>query len=523
MEQSPQPPNSEFEAIIDASELRVPRERYQDPVLGRLLDTIRQEELRINRQKDLLSPEDISSALVGLDEQWTDALPLDAALVVAGKIRPLPGSPPPLEVDGMYNTVLKDDSGQTFYEADGVFVTFSDIDLMDVQGQPRIVLNFTIGGNQNTNPAAVYILPEDIEYILPVYSTREGLEVRYTPDGEEEVIRRDFPEIYRAIEAIPETNAEPSAILQSLRAFRIHIDPMAGNSLMGSDEVLQAVERIVTRRVALIQDEPYTVAVDGEMQLRDQQDRTYSLRPEAQISVYPGGIGLLENNPPKDAEQSDGDFALVLHGRMKMAGDGDPTYACDLPFASITAMRLETESQLQSDTDDLPLFSLDTMTGEIASSWHRYAQEIGYGARSGPLSQEQMSTFFERTRSITEGGEVTLRVGDTVSVDAASRFIAFGDEGNVRDVDVADDVQRIYGYYDGLTLLRMPIDSADNEGGLQHYEDVARVVMWLREPYIAVKGELYQFDKLPRIGVVLGAPLPKMHKVGHERPTTGQS
>lgn len=117
----------------------------------------------------------------------------------------------------------------------------------------RVVMEFALDEDRSDEQVWFVAYPDDIEYLDAYAPTAEGAEA---------FVKTNFPDVYEAIQTLPDNERDPNIIREALDNFSVTFDLSKADTAMGQDEVLDTVETYITNRIAF-DDATYNAVIDG--------------------------------------------------------------------------------------------------------------------------------------------------------------------------------------------------------------------------------------------------------------------
>lgn len=256
--------NDAFDALIKATWEQEPSMReLLDAGVRRLLDDAKSLEDSLNGAL-AVSENAIQEALLHLNGDW-DMLGFgDDALKVTGKLRPtehaIENDIEELDDEAAFvglgeraNDLLGSYCQATHFRVIMRGFDVETIPLGKHGSSYRVVMQLSLDEDYNDEEVWFTAYPDDIEYIEAYQPTREGAE---------EFVKSNFPELYTAVQALPDNCQDPELIRQALDDFVVSIDLSRADTAMGEDEVLDLIETFITDRLSF-DNASYEASVDG--------------------------------------------------------------------------------------------------------------------------------------------------------------------------------------------------------------------------------------------------------------------
>lgn len=263
-------PLSRFEALIarefqEGFELR----KKIDKGIARVLDEAEQLQKALNAHTGPVSESHIQEALSLLNISWDNLRIGKEPCSFTGRLRATEHA----DDEDIFSLVGEDqfrglsgrdeDSRGYYYAASGFRGVPLGFDVETVHLGDQGVLYqvvMQVGLDEDLADYAIWftVHPEEIEFIEP-----------YQPsiDGSEAFIAERFPELYAAIQALPDDCKDDERIRRALDDFLVSIDLSKADSEMGDDEVIDMIEQYISDRIGL-DNCAYTVEIEGLIQGR---------------------------------------------------------------------------------------------------------------------------------------------------------------------------------------------------------------------------------------------------------------
>lgn len=241
-----------FAALIKGNWEKEPSLREKiDPGILRLLNDAKSAEDALNYAKDP-SEETIQEVILNLNGDWDMLGFRDDPIKITGRLRPTENA---LEEDVVDNAAedafpglgeYKEDLLGEYFEAAGFRTIVKGFDVEKVpMGDHgfiyRVVMELSLDEDYNEEQVWFTAYPDDIEYMDAYQPTREGAE---------EFVRVNFPDVYEAVQALPDDCRDPELIREVLDDFSLTFDLSQADTAMGQDEVLDLIETYITDRLA---------------------------------------------------------------------------------------------------------------------------------------------------------------------------------------------------------------------------------------------------------------------------------
>ena len=222
-----------------------------DPGILRLMRDAKSAEDALNFATDP-SENTIQEVLLNLNGDWDMLGFRDEAIKVTGRLRPTEYALEEDVVDNAYEGAFpgigehKEDLLGEYFDATGFRAIVKGFDVERVPmgehaSMYRVVMQYGLDEDYEDGQVWFTSHPDDIEYMEPYQPSREGAE---------EFVRTNFPEVFAAVQALPDDCRDPELIRQVLDDFSVTFDVSKADTTMGDDEVLDLVETYITDRLA---------------------------------------------------------------------------------------------------------------------------------------------------------------------------------------------------------------------------------------------------------------------------------
>lgn len=250
-----QPPSNDddaFDALIKNTWETEPSLRDTiDPGILRLMHDAKSAEDALNFATDP-SEDTIQEVLLNLNGDWDMLGFRDEAIKVTGRLRPTEYALDEDVVDNAYEGAFpgigehKEDLLGEYFDAAGFRAIVKGFDVERVPmgehgSMYRVVMQYGLDEDYEDGQVWFTSRPDDIEYMEPYQPSREGAE---------EFVRTNFPEVFTAVQALPDDCRDPELIRQVLDDFSVTFDVSKADTTMGDDEVLDLIETYLTDRLA---------------------------------------------------------------------------------------------------------------------------------------------------------------------------------------------------------------------------------------------------------------------------------
>jgi len=145
-----------------------------------------------------------------------------------------------------------------FYRADGFSAVplgfdVEEVDLAEHGKSYRLFLQFGLDEDMPDRTIWFTVYPEELDYIEPPQPSRDGAEL---------FISDHFPELFAAIQELPDDCKDDERIRRALDDFVATIDFTHVDSDMGTEEIIATIETYITDRLAF-DNSPYTINISG--------------------------------------------------------------------------------------------------------------------------------------------------------------------------------------------------------------------------------------------------------------------
>ncbi len=222
-----------------------------DPGILRLIHDAKSAEDALNFATNP-SEDTIQEVLLNLNGDWDMLGFRDEAIKVTGRLRPTEYALDENVVDDAHEGAFpgigerKEDLLGEYFDAAGFRAIVKGFDVERVPmgeygSMYRVVMQYGLDEDYEDGQVWFTSRPDDIEYMEPHQPSREGAE---------EFVRANFPEVFAAVQALPDGCRDPELIRQLLDDFSVTFDVSKADTTMGDDEVLDLIETYITDRLA---------------------------------------------------------------------------------------------------------------------------------------------------------------------------------------------------------------------------------------------------------------------------------
>ncbi len=236
-----------------------------DPGIKRLLAEAKQAEDALN-YTDNPSENTIQEVLLNLNGDWDQLGFRDEPLKITAKLRPTEYAIEEDVADLIQEdsfpglSTMAEDLRGSYANAAGYSVVIRGFDVestaLGEHGTAyRIILLLGLDEDYDDDQVWFSVYPDDIEYL----EAREP-----TQEGAESFVRDNFPQLYEAIQALPEDCQDAELMRQALDDFVVTFDLSKADTTMGEDEVLDLIETYITDRLAF-DNATYEATVNGRI------------------------------------------------------------------------------------------------------------------------------------------------------------------------------------------------------------------------------------------------------------------
>jgi len=490
-----------------------PREMI-DPSIKDVLDAAASLEAALNDANSGIGIAEAAERIASINDQWQQLGLFDATVYLTGRVEPI-GKKVSEASDESSSRALGrthiDRERGVYYDATALAVALEEFSIQYSNERYTVVAN--IGSTGDETGMRQFIAPQGgIEYIETPTITPEGAEI---------ILRRDYPELYLALQTLPEGSDDLARVQQSLSDFIAVIDPLKCKVMLTREELVNLVEEHMARRLSFDPQATYTVGINGSMYRYDDPRAELIAGEECNQQFSNVRLDRVRLHP---IVGRDNGYTPLLQIRYVdpekgITGPYAGVHASDIIQLSKTDVRLAPSSWSDKKgvayVNYIPervahiVESIDSLAAGVATEWSDFLEEVRRESEGrGDLTDEQRRQFFIRTTRVLECGETKLFNGDMVST-SSNCFLVGKEAGGVFGMQLdADENYRVCGVYDRVGIEHVPLSAymeADDE--VDETRLVRGAMFWISNPTLLMRdGRQVSFTNKKRLAITLQTP-----------------